>query len=99
VIFTSVIKEVLRQRQVDVSTDWALLRKISHKRLEETTSGAIPRNNCQLPGSASKPFMFLLASGTRQLQPGPDIWEAIAALYNVERTSCTHRDQSAAPKP
>jgi len=36
VIFTSVIK-VLRQRQeVDVSTDWALLRKISHKRLEES---------------------------------------------------------------
>jgi len=30
VIFTSVIKEVLRQRQeVDVSTGWALLRKIS----------------------------------------------------------------------
>jgi len=34
--------------------------------------------------------MFLKASGTRQLQHGPDIWEAIAALYNVERTSQLH---------
>jgi RNA polymerase sigma factor (sigma-70 family) len=94
VIFTSVIKEVLRQRQeVDVSTDWALLRKISQKRLEESLQnlGLSPATIASylLAWKCFKTvYVPTQASGTRQLPaPAPDIWEAIAALYNAQRLS------------
>lgn len=97
-IFTSVIKEALRQRQeVDICTDWALLRKLSHKRLEEslqnvglsseTIASYLLAWNC-----FKTVYVPTTASATRQL-PRPDrtTWEAIAQLYNAERRSRLHR--------
>jgi RNA polymerase sigma factor (sigma-70 family) len=95
-IFANVIRETLRQRQeVDICTPWALLRKLSQKRLVESlqmaglNSDAIARYvlawNCYktlyVPSAGEKP------TATRQLtKPEPSTWEAIAALYNQERS-------------
>jgi RNA polymerase sigma factor (sigma-70 family) len=97
IIFSNVIKEALRQRQeVDVSTDWALLRKLSQKRLEEslqnvrlspeTIASYLLAWNC-----FKTVYVPTQASATRQL-PKPDrvTWEAIAELYNVERRRQLH---------
>ena len=92
VIFASVIKEVLRQRQeVDVCTEWALLRKLSQKRLQEslqnlglssdTIASYILAWNC-----FKTVYVPTQASGTRKLaKPDPATWEALVALYNTER--------------
>ena len=97
VIFASVIKEVLRQRQeVNVSTDWALLRKLSHKRLEESLQhlGLSPATIASylLAWNCFKTiYVPTQASGTRQLPaPDPGTKDAIAALYNAQRTSQLH---------
>lgn len=96
-IFTSVIKEVLRQRQeVDICTDWALLRKLSQKRLNESLQnvGLSPQiiASYLLAWNCFKTvYVPTTASATRQL-PKPDrgTWEAIAKLYNVERPRQLH---------
>lgn len=92
VIFSSVLKDILRQHQeVDICTNWSLLRKLSQKRLVESLQ------NIGL--SAETIACYVLAwncfktiyvpnhpTGTRQL-PKPDAatWSAIAALYNKDR--------------
>ena len=95
VIFTNGIREILRQRQeIDICSPWALLRKLSQKRLVESLQqvgltaekidGYVLAWKCfkhnYLPNSSSPPRK------TRQL-PKPDdaIWEAIAKQYNQER--------------
>jgi len=104
VSFTSVIKEVLRQRQeVDVSTDWALLRKLSHKRLESLQHlGLSPATIASylLAWNCFKTiYVPTQASGTRQLPADPTTKDAIGVLQCPALASCTHRDQSAAPNP
>lgn len=96
-IFSSFIKEVLRQRQeVDICTDWALLRKLSHKRLEESLQnvGLSPEiiASYLLAWNCFKTvYVPTQASATRQLlKPDSVTWEAIAELYNVERRSKLH---------
>lgn len=92
-VFYSAIKETLRQRQeTDICTPWALLRKLSHKRLETAlTQGGLSTPmiiqyllawNCfkTLYTPAATPF------STRQLErPNAEIWEAIASCYNQNR--------------
>lgn len=91
---SSLIRESLRQRQeVDICTDWGLLRKTSQKRLTEAlqtrglAAGVITRfilmwrcfNTLYLPQQAS---------GTRKLpKPDANTWRAIAQLYNAECAS------------
>jgi RNA polymerase sigma factor (sigma-70 family) len=90
--FGSLIRETLRQRQeVDICTDWALLRKLSQKRLVESLQ------NSGLPADAIAAYVLAWtcfktvyvptqASGTRKLpKPTPEIWMAIAKLYNGDR--------------
>lgn len=90
----SLIRETLRQRQeVDICTDWALLRKLSQKRLTEalrtiglgsdTVASYVLAWNC---------FKMLYvpkqATGTQKLtKPEPQTWDAIAQLYSQERAS------------
>lgn len=94
VTFGSLIKDILRQRQeVDLCTNWALLRKLSQKRLVEAlqheglTSEAIASYvlvwNCFRTA-----YVPIQATGTRKLPP-PDraTWDAITHLYNTERHS------------
>ncbi|MEO0853104.1 MAG: sigma-70 family RNA polymerase sigma factor, partial [Cyanobacteria bacterium J06648_11] len=99
VIFGNVIRDRLRQqREVDVCTPWALLRKVSQKRLTESLQAAgwddvdIARRT--LAWSCFKSLYVPGASGdansppkvTRQLQrPSREVWGAIADLYNSRR--------------
>lgn len=92
VTFKSIIRDTLRQRrETDICSDWALLRKISQKRLEQALSraGFGPRKIAEyrLAWTGFKTlYVPERAAGTRQLPP-PDraTWEAIAAQYNRDR--------------
>jgi RNA polymerase sigma factor (sigma-70 family) len=92
ITFSNAIREFLRQRQeVDICSDWALLRKISQKRLAEALqSEAIPRDTLDRYLLAWNCFKTLCvpseARSTRKLaKPDGDTWQAIAQLYNSER--------------
>jgi RNA polymerase sigma factor (sigma-70 family) len=93
ITFSNLVRELLRQKQeVDICTDWALLRKISQKRLIESLEAAgIPQEaigryvlawNC-----LKLIYVPTQSNSTRQLRkPEPAAWNAIAKLYNSERT-------------
>jgi RNA polymerase sigma factor (sigma-70 family) len=91
-IFSSVLRDILRQHQeVDICTNWSLLRKLSQKRLveslqnvglsSETIAGYVLAWNC-----FKTKYVPVQATGTRKL-PKPDraTWMAIVELYNAER--------------
>jgi RNA polymerase sigma factor (sigma-70 family) len=90
--FLSLIRESLRLRQeVDICTDWGLLRKLSQKRLVESLAAAglavqaIDRH--VLAWSCFRALYFpTQASATRKLPP-PDAatWDSIAQRFNRER--------------
>ncbi len=91
-IFSSELKELLRQqKEVDISTDWRLLRKLTQKRLVESLENAglnsetIPRYvlawKCYQANYAPRQ-----EKGTRKLaRPDDKVWENIAKLYNSDR--------------
>jgi RNA polymerase sigma factor (sigma-70 family) len=88
----NLIRESLRQRQeVDICTDWALLRKLSQKRLMEALQTVgLPSETIASYVSAWTCFKTLYlpkqATGSQKLtKPEPQTWEAIAQLYNQER--------------
>jgi len=90
-IFSSAIRETLRQRhEIDICTDWALLRKISQKRLVEALLGnGLSLDTMTAYVTAWNCFRSLYvptsASNTRQLlQPDEQTWEAIAKAYNSQ---------------
>lgn len=93
-IFSSELKELLRQKkEVDISTDWRLLRKLTQKRLVESleNAGLNPQAiECYL--LAWKCYQALYAprkeKGTRKLaRPDDTVWQQIAQLYNRDRHS------------
>ena len=92
IVFKSAIKDTLRQRrETDLCTNWALLRKLSHKRsLESLQNGGFAPETIARYQLAWRCFKALYAptqaTGTRQL-PKPDraTWEAIAQQYNRDR--------------
>lgn len=103
--FSSVIKDILRQRQIaDICTPWALLHKLSKKRLiESLQSAGISPEMIQRYVLAWMCFNAIHApaevpnrtSTSRKLiKPNPETWEAIAALYNQQRQT-----QLSAPSP
>jgi RNA polymerase sigma factor (sigma-70 family) len=89
-IFSSAIRDTLRQRQeVDICSNWALLRKVSQKRLTEAlqmagladTAAYVRAWNC-----FKTLYVPTQAGGTRKLpKPDADTLSAIAALYNRDR--------------
>lgn len=93
-IFSSTIRDTLRQRQeVNICTNWALLRKVSQKRLIESLENAglsseviaahILAWNC-----FKTLYVPTQATSTRKLpRPDDQTWNAIAQLYNKERES------------
>lgn len=90
--FSNLIKETLRQRrEADICTSWALLRKLSQKRLVEAlhgsglTSETIARY--VLAWSCFRSiYVPTQATGTSKLsKPDDTTWKAIAQLYNTER--------------
>lgn len=93
-IFSSTIRDTLRQRQeVDICTNWALLRKVSQKRLVESLENAgLSADTIASYVLAWNGFKALYvptqATGTRKLpRPDDQTWNAIAAYYNHDRGS------------
>ena len=90
--FQSLIRDKLRQGQeIDICSDWGLLRKVSQKRLKEALSRAgLDSEEIAQYTLAWKGFksIYIPAQGkkTRNL-PKPDLktWEAITKFYNQER--------------
>lgn len=104
--FNSIIRDHLRQRgEVDICTDWSLLRKVSQKRLGQALEqqGLTPAvvdayrlawvcfKTCYVPQQKSS---------TRRLnKPGQEVWAAITELYNTERkTQLPNGGELASPK-
>lgn len=92
----SLIREGLRQRQeIDICTDWALLRKISQKRLLEALQNVgLPSQTVQSYILAWTTFKTLYvpqqATATRQLaKPEPQVWQAIAQQYRATATGAS----------
>ena len=91
-IFASTIRDTLRQRQeVDICTNWALLRKVSQKRLIESLQNAgLSAETIATYTLAWNCFKSLYVptqeTATRKL-PRPDAatWAAIEQRYNTDR--------------
>jgi len=92
ITFANLIRELLRQKkEIDICSDWSLLRKLSQKRMIEALANAgldsevIDRHilawNC-----LKAIYVPERATSTRKLpKPEPETWQAIAELYNQER--------------
>jgi RNA polymerase sigma factor (sigma-70 family) len=93
-IFISTLADFLRQRQeMDICTDYALLRKLSQKRLTEALentglSQEIIASYILLWNCFKALYVPTPATGTRKLLP-PDqaTWAAITQAYNQQRLS------------
>lgn len=90
-IFSNEIKEILRSHnEIDISTNWRLLRKLTQKRLVESLQNVgLSGETIQRYVLAWKCYQALYApqhpTGTRQLsKPDDSTWIAIAQLYNSE---------------
>jgi RNA polymerase sigma factor (sigma-70 family) len=90
-IFSNSIRETLRQRhEVDICTDWGMLRKITKKRFMESleTTGLSPSevNTYVLVWECFKTFYVPSPTGTSRQLPPPDLanWNAIAKSYNSQ---------------
>ncbi|NBD17604.1 MAG: sigma-70 family RNA polymerase sigma factor [Cyanobacteria bacterium] len=89
--FHNQIRVFLRQRQeIDICSDWGLLRKISQKRLTEALQNAgltFEMHRYLLAWNCFKTvYVPTQASSTRKLaKPTPETWETIAELYNSQR--------------
>ena len=92
ITFGNLIRELLRQKkEIDICSDWSLLRKLSQKRMGEALA------NAGLDPKTSERYILAWnclrtiyvperASSTRKLpKPKPETWLAIAELYNRER--------------
>ncbi|NJL79093.1 MAG: sigma-70 family RNA polymerase sigma factor [Richelia sp. SM2_1_7] len=93
-IFSSELKELLRQqKEVDISTDWRLLRKLTQKRLVESLENAgLNAQTIESYVLAWKCYQAMYAprqeKGTRKLaRPDDIVWQNIAQLYNRDRHS------------
>ncbi|WP_036478379.1 sigma-70 family RNA polymerase sigma factor [Myxosarcina sp. GI1] len=102
ITFGNVIRELLRQKkELDICSDWSLLRKLSQKRLTESLS------NAGLDETAIERYVLACnclktiyvperANSTRKLpKPQPETWQAIAELYNQERQKLSSPGDSA----
>lgn len=91
--FDNQIRVFLRQRQeIDICSDWAILRKISQKRLVEALQNAgytFEMDRYILAWNCFKIlYVPVQGSSTRKLpKPTPETWQAITQLYNRERFS------------
>jgi len=94
ITFANLIRELLRQkREIDICSDWSLLRKLSQKRLTEALADAgldseVIESHILAWNCLKTIYAPERASSTRKLpKPKPETWMAIAKLYNQERTT------------
>jgi len=105
-VFNSAIRDTLRRRrEIDICTDWALLRRLSQKRLVESleNAGLTPENisRYQLAWNCFKTlYVPSQATGTRQLsRPDRETWDAIAQQYvRDRRPSLSSSEPPASPE-
>ena len=102
ITFGNLIRELLRQKkEIDICSDWSLLRKLSQKRMTEAlaNAGLDPETIEQyvLAWNCLKTiYVPERASSTRRLsKPDKDTWVAIAKLYNQERKTQLNRSDAA----
>ncbi len=94
VIFKSILTNTLRQkREIDICSDWGLLRQLSQKRLQAGLANAgVSKDKIEQYRLAWTCFNTIYVprqnQGTQKLPP-PDqeTWMAIATLYNQESSS------------
>ncbi len=106
ITFSNLIRELLRQkREIDICSDWSLLRKLSQKRLTEALLAAGLGNEVIesyiLAWNCFKTiYVPERANSTRKLtKPERDTWVAIAELYNQQRaTQLTTPGTAATPE-
>lgn len=94
--FSSLIRDQLRQRkEVDICTDWSLLRKVSQKRLVAALQAqGLIKAEIERYLLTWRSYQLIYtpeqASGTRRLSaPSEAIWIATAQQANAERASLT----------
>ena len=91
--FESIIKDVLRERrEADICSDWALLHKLSRKRLVQSLQNAgFNAQSIESSLLAWECFKELYTGDNTKIRkltkPDAVIWEAITNLYNAERLS------------
>ena len=91
ITFANLIRELLRQKkEIDICSDWALLRKLGKKRMVEALANAgLDREIEQyvLAWSCFKEiYVPEQSSSSRRLaNPRPETWTEITNLYNRER--------------
>jgi len=92
ITFGNLIRELLRQkREIDICSDWSLLRKLSQKRMTEALASAgldseVIETHVLAWNCLKNIYVPERASSTRKLpKPKPETWLAIAKLYNQER--------------
>ncbi len=92
ITFSNLIRELLRQkREIDICSDWSLLRKLSQKRLTEALESAgltadVVQSHILAWNCLKTIYVPERASSTRKLpKPERETWIAIAKLYNQER--------------
>jgi RNA polymerase sigma factor (sigma-70 family) len=89
IAFASLLRDALRQRQVvDLSSDWALLRRVSKKRLLEALHKAgvaealLPQY--RLAWSCFQTRYVPKVPGAKLPKPDAEFWQAVAQLYQQE---------------
>ena len=92
ITFSNLIRELLRQkREIDICSDWSLLRKLSQKRLTEALETAglsadVIQSYILAWNCLKTIYVPERASSTRKLpKPERETWTRIAELYNQER--------------
>lgn len=92
ITFSNTIRELLRQqKEIDICSDWSLLRKLSQKKLSEALANqGLDRDTIEQCILAWNCFKILYvperAGSTRKLSPpNPTTWDAIVKLYNRQR--------------
>ncbi len=91
--FESIIKDALRlQQEADICSDWALLHKLSRKRLVQSLQNAgFNAESIESYVLAWECFKELYTGDNRKIRqlakPDARTWEAISHLYNAERFS------------
>ncbi|AFZ55778.1 sigma-70 family RNA polymerase sigma factor [Anabaena cylindrica FACHB-243] len=92
VAFGNIIRDALRQKQeIDYANDWALLLKLSRKRLQEALQNAgvtdkIITRYLLAWKSFTDGYILGKSPGVRKLQrPDQDTWDTITQFYNRDR--------------
>jgi RNA polymerase sigma factor (sigma-70 family) len=105
ITFGNLIRELLRQKkEIDICSDWSLLRKLSRKRMSEAlTNAGLDRDTTERYVLAWNCFKTLYvperSTATRQLpKPEPETWQGIARLYNRERLTQLEPSETATPE-